>query len=189
MDSYTTGNRLLHLFYFLQLPSLQYYIEVRLATYYIYFEDYIDFLLFQLHSRIALFEILYFLYFRPVKYVHIRRVLLFTLFIIIVATAFIPISPSPSASHCISLAIKSLSENAIFFTSIILLYFLYYVFVPYCNFIYKNKNSESYFLSFYLISSPFATFSCAFSIGIQFDCICDSLFISISLYFLVKLLY
>ncbi len=131
MDSYTISSHLLHLFCFLQLPSLQHYNEVHLETYYICFEDYTDFLLFQLHNQIGLLEKLYFLYFHLAKHVHILRLLLFTLFIIIVATAFIPISPSPSASHCISLAIKSLSENAMLFH---LYNFIIFLFSLYCYF-------------------------------------------------------
>jgi len=124
MDSCTTSILLFRLFYFLQLPN-QLCCSVRLlGPYYICFVNCIDFLVFLLHSQIVLFERLCFVCFLPERYEHTLRVLLFTLFIITVATAFIPFSPSPPASHWTSLAISSLSENAIFSPL-----YMYYIFI------------------------------------------------------------
>ena len=91
MDSCTTSILLFHLFCFLQLPNRLYCNAHLLEPYYICFVNCIDFLKFLLHSQIVLFEKLCFVYFLLEKYAHILRVLLFTLFIITVATAFIPI--------------------------------------------------------------------------------------------------
>ena len=126
MDSCTTSILLFRLFYFLQSPNRLHYSVHLLEPYYICFVNYIDFLMFLLHSQIGLFEKLCFVYFLLEKYAHILRVLLFTLFIITVATAFIPLSPSPPASHCTILANSSLSEYAINNPSCYLDYMLYF---------------------------------------------------------------
>ena len=57
------------------MPNQQYNNEYLLESCYIYFVNYIDFLLFLLHNHIALFEILYFLNYHLVKLLHIPPLL------------------------------------------------------------------------------------------------------------------
>ena len=125
MDSCTTSILLFRLFYFLQSPNRLHYSVHLLEPYYICFVNYIDFLMFLLHSQIGLFEKLCFVYFLLEKYANILRVLLFTLFIITVATAFIPIF---AFSSCFALN-KSCNQLSIrkchFLTSIYVLYFYF----------------------------------------------------------------
>ena len=74
MDSYTTNKFLLLATYFLLLPNLLYYTQLRLDSYYICFANYIFRLRFLLHNQIVPLEILYFLCFRLEKPLHIYSV-------------------------------------------------------------------------------------------------------------------